>query len=157
MPLESLALARGTVDRVTEKRADEEWLDAAWQDPGTRVLVVSDGQALARIDYMVAQAWELGRLAPATYGKFDVDVTSRQLLAFGVDTLCIPAGGGMVMSICLTGPREESGLSNSLVFPTTSTASLPLCMYFAAMRFTSAAVTFLISAWYLSSQSGGYP
>jgi ribokinase len=52
------------------------------------------GQALARIDYIVAQAWELGRLAPATYGKFDVDVTSRQLLAFGVDTLCIPAGGG---------------------------------------------------------------
>jgi ribokinase len=52
------------------------------------------GQALARIDYIVAQAWELGRLAPATYGKFDVDVTARQLLAFGVDTLCIPAGGG---------------------------------------------------------------
>ena len=52
------------------------------------------GQALARIDYIVAQAWELGRLAPATYGKFDIDVTSRQLLAFGVDTLCIPAGGG---------------------------------------------------------------
>ncbi|MGI9008120.1 MAG: PfkB family carbohydrate kinase [Streptosporangiaceae bacterium] len=52
------------------------------------------GQALARIDYIVGLAWELGRLAPATYGKFDVDVTSRQLLAFGVDTLCIPAGGG---------------------------------------------------------------
>jgi NAD+ diphosphatase len=50
MPLESLALARGTVDRVTEKRTDEEWLDAAWQDPGTRVLVVSDGQALVRAD-----------------------------------------------------------------------------------------------------------
>ena len=47
-PLESLALARGTVDRVTEKRTDTEWLDAAWQDPGTRVLVVSDGQALVR-------------------------------------------------------------------------------------------------------------
>lgn len=52
------------------------------------------GQALARIDFMVAHAWELGRLAPAAYGKFDVDVTSRQLLAYGVDTLCIPAGGG---------------------------------------------------------------
>ena len=50
MPLESLALARGTVDRVTEKRTDTEWLDAAWQDPGTRVLVVSDGQALVRAD-----------------------------------------------------------------------------------------------------------
>ena len=49
-PLDSLALSRGTVDRLTEKRADPAWLDAAWADPGTRVLVVSDGQALARID-----------------------------------------------------------------------------------------------------------
>ena len=49
-PLDSLALSRGTVDRLTEKRADRAWLDAAWADPGTRVLVVSDGQALARID-----------------------------------------------------------------------------------------------------------
>ncbi len=49
-PLDSLALSRGTVDRLTEKRTDAVWLDAAWADPGTRVLVVSDGQALARID-----------------------------------------------------------------------------------------------------------
>ena len=49
-PLDSLALSRGTVDRLTEKRADPAWLDAAWANPGTRVLVVSDGQALARID-----------------------------------------------------------------------------------------------------------
>ena len=49
-PLDSLALSRGTVHRLTEKRADPEWLDAAWADPGTRVLVVSDGQAPVRID-----------------------------------------------------------------------------------------------------------
>jgi NAD+ diphosphatase len=49
-PLDSLALSRGTVDRVTEKRTDTAWLDAAWADPATRVLVVSGGQALARID-----------------------------------------------------------------------------------------------------------
>jgi NAD+ diphosphatase len=49
-PLDTLALSRGTVDRLTEKRAEQAWLDAAWTDPGTRVLVVSDGQALARID-----------------------------------------------------------------------------------------------------------
>jgi len=49
-PLTSLALARGTVDRVTEKRTDREWLAAAWKDPGSRVLVVSDGQALVRAD-----------------------------------------------------------------------------------------------------------
>jgi NAD+ diphosphatase len=49
-PLEALALSRGTVDRVTEKRSDPDWLDAAWKDPRTRVLVVSDGQALVRMD-----------------------------------------------------------------------------------------------------------
>jgi NAD+ diphosphatase len=49
-PLDSLALSRGTVDRLTEQRTEQAWLDAAWADPGTRVLVVSDGQALARID-----------------------------------------------------------------------------------------------------------
>ena len=49
-PLGALALARGTVDRVTENRADQHWLDAAWADPRTRVLVVSDGQALVRMD-----------------------------------------------------------------------------------------------------------
>jgi NAD+ diphosphatase len=49
-PLGSLALARGTVDRVTARRLDKDWLDAAWKDPRTRVLVVSDGNALVRDD-----------------------------------------------------------------------------------------------------------
>ena len=50
MPLEGLALARGTVDRVTARRNDKDLLDAAWADPRTRVLVVWDGQALVRLD-----------------------------------------------------------------------------------------------------------
>lgn len=49
-PLGALALARGTVDRVTAKRSDQDWLDAAWKDPRTRVLVVSGGRALVRLD-----------------------------------------------------------------------------------------------------------
>ncbi len=48
--LNTLALARGTVDRVTEKRHDRVWLEASWQDPRTRVFVVSNGRALVRID-----------------------------------------------------------------------------------------------------------
>jgi NAD+ diphosphatase len=44
----SLALSRGTVDRVTHRRLDTEWLDEAWADPASRVLVVSAGQALVR-------------------------------------------------------------------------------------------------------------
>jgi NAD+ diphosphatase len=49
-PLESLALSRGAVDRVTHRRNDTQWLDAAWADPRTRVLVVSAGHALVRLD-----------------------------------------------------------------------------------------------------------
>ncbi|MFB4297091.1 NAD(+) diphosphatase [Actinomadura sp. NTSP31] len=45
-PLEWLALARGTLDRVALKRRDDAWLAAAWADPGTRVLVVQDGRSL---------------------------------------------------------------------------------------------------------------
>ena len=44
--LRELALSRGTVDRVTHRWTDTPWLDAAWQDPRTRVLVVSAGKAL---------------------------------------------------------------------------------------------------------------
>jgi NAD+ diphosphatase len=46
--LRNLALSRGEVDRSTARRTDTEWLAGAWADPGTRVLVVSGGQALIR-------------------------------------------------------------------------------------------------------------
>jgi NAD+ diphosphatase len=49
MPLEGLALSRGTVDRATEKRSEPGWLEGAWADPRTRVVVVSGGQALIRV------------------------------------------------------------------------------------------------------------
>ena len=48
-PLDDLALSRGTVDRVTHRRNAKEWLDAAWADPRTRVLVVSKGRTLVRV------------------------------------------------------------------------------------------------------------
>ncbi len=43
-----LALAREDVDRATERRADPAWLDAAWADDRTRVLVADHGRALVR-------------------------------------------------------------------------------------------------------------
>jgi NAD+ diphosphatase len=48
--LHGLALSRADVDRATARRGDDEWLAAAWADPGTRVLVVEDGRALVRAD-----------------------------------------------------------------------------------------------------------
>jgi NAD+ diphosphatase len=44
-PLGRLALARGAVDRTAELRLDELALAAAWSNPDTRVLVVSEGRA----------------------------------------------------------------------------------------------------------------
>lgn len=45
-----LALARGVLDRVGERRGDNAWLMEAWADPRTRVLVIERGKALVRPD-----------------------------------------------------------------------------------------------------------
>jgi ribokinase len=52
------------------------------------------GHALSQIDYLVAHPWELGRYVPPERQSFDPDVAARQLLAYGVETLCIPTDGG---------------------------------------------------------------
>jgi ribokinase len=52
------------------------------------------GHALSQIDYVVAHPWELGRYTPADRRSFDLDVVARQLLAYGVETLCVPTDGG---------------------------------------------------------------
>jgi ribokinase len=51
------------------------------------------GQALSQIDYLVSHAWELGPYA-SSQQSFDVDAAARQLLAYGVETLCVPTEGG---------------------------------------------------------------
>ncbi|MFC4122440.1 NAD(+) diphosphatase [Nonomuraea zeae] len=43
-----LLLARGTTDRSSALRADEEWLERAWADSATRVLVIDNGHTLVR-------------------------------------------------------------------------------------------------------------
>jgi len=57
------------------------------------------GQALSQIDYLIAQPWELGRYGPPNR-PFDIDAAARQLLAYGVETLCVlaPAGGCNIYS-----------------------------------------------------------
>jgi NAD+ diphosphatase len=46
--LRGLALSRAEVDRATARRGDTEWLEKAWADPATRVVVIEDGRALVR-------------------------------------------------------------------------------------------------------------
>jgi NAD+ diphosphatase len=47
--LGNLALSRAAIDRSAHRRTDAEWLEAAWADPRTRVLVVENGRALVRL------------------------------------------------------------------------------------------------------------
>jgi NAD+ diphosphatase len=44
-PLGPLALSRGEVDRASMLREDTAWIEAAWADPHSRVLIVQDGQS----------------------------------------------------------------------------------------------------------------
>jgi len=70
-----LALSRGTVDRVTERRTDKAWLDAAWADPRTRVLVVNDGRALIRLrggDILLRDGWSTGGQARDGQGSAEL-------------------------------------------------------------------------------------
>ena len=46
--LRDLALSRSEVDRAAEHRTDAAWLEAAWADPRSQVLVLRDGQAPVR-------------------------------------------------------------------------------------------------------------
>jgi len=107
--LGALALARATVDRVTEKRTDPDWLDAAWKDPGTRVLVVFDGHALVRLDDEHA---ELIFVPPA-----EAPAGTRLLLGqdtdgtvyFGVSAE-LPAAPGLPTGVRVASLREVGSL-----------------------------------------------
>ena len=83
-PLGELALARGTVDRVTKRRTDQDWIDRAWKDPRSRVLVVSDGQALV---WEAADGVELVLIPPeaAPSGtRFLLGQDADEVVYFGV-------------------------------------------------------------------------
>jgi len=57
-PIGRLALARSTLDRQAELRLDEPAVAAAWSNPDSRVLVVSEGRALVldELDPVVQQS-----------------------------------------------------------------------------------------------------
>jgi NAD+ diphosphatase len=95
-PLESLALSRGTVDRLTEKRTDKAWLDAAWANPGSTGLVVSGGQARVRL--VKVTAVELIFFAPveAPAGtRFLLGQDADGVVYFGVSADLPPAPDGV--------------------------------------------------------------
>ena len=83
-PLGELALSRATVDRAAERRLDLEWIEQAWGNPKTRVLVVSDSRAF--VDLTGGQ-YELVLVAPqdAPEGtRFLLGVDEEGTAYFGV-------------------------------------------------------------------------
>jgi NAD+ diphosphatase len=72
------------VDRATERRSDTAWVAAVWADPRTRVLVVSDSQALVRPD---GDHFELVLVSPADAPegtRFLLGVDDEGVAYFGV-------------------------------------------------------------------------
>jgi ribokinase len=93
----------------------QQTLALATRDPDNRPrTIVTPGQpyvderisrdTFGRIDYLVAHPWELGSFASQGYGPFDPDPVARNLLAFGVETLCMLVNGGCTV---YSGPAHD--------------------------------------------------
>jgi NAD+ diphosphatase len=88
--LGELSLARSSIDRASHRRADAEWIAAAWADGASRVLVLDHGQALVNFTDGAA-ALELVPPGQAPEGvRFLLGVDDAGVAYFGVDG---PRGG----------------------------------------------------------------
>lgn len=79
-----IPLTRHEVERCTHLRTDEAWLSKAWDDQATRVLVVEDGQALARVDDGSAELVFTSPAAAPEGTRFLLGVDSDDVAYFGV-------------------------------------------------------------------------
>ena len=79
-----IALTRHEVERSTHLRTDEAWLTKAWDEPGTRVLVIEDGQALARIDDGAAELLFVPPEQAPEGPRFLLGVDADEVVYFGV-------------------------------------------------------------------------
>jgi NAD+ diphosphatase len=94
-PLGRLALSRSTVDRATARRADGAWVEAAWADPRSRVLVVSDSQALVRSADGRPELVFISSAEAPEGTKFLLGVDTDDVAYFGVS---VPGGVSRIRS-----------------------------------------------------------
>ena len=80
----AIALTRHEVERTTHLRTDADWLAKAWADPGTRVLVVEDGQVLARMDDGGAELIFVSPQRAPAGDRFLLGVDDEGVAYFGV-------------------------------------------------------------------------
>jgi len=94
--LTSLALARAEVDRCAHLRNDLDWLDAAWSEPATRVLVVEGGQALCDFGAEHARLIFVEPASAPDGVRFLLGVDEDQVAYFGLSgPLPEPADAGV--------------------------------------------------------------
>ena len=79
-----IALTTHEVGRSTHLRSDEDWLAKTWDEPGTRVLVIEDGQALARIGEGTAELIFVSPQEAPQGTRFLLGVDSDGVAYFGV-------------------------------------------------------------------------
>jgi len=79
-----IALTRHAVERSTHLRTDDAWLAKAWDEPGTRVLVIEDGQALARISDSSAELVFVSPEEAPAGTRFLLGVDTDGVAYFGV-------------------------------------------------------------------------
>ena len=77
-------LTRHEVERATALRTDQDWLAKAWADPATRVLVVHDGQVVARIGDGAAELVFVSPEQAPDGDRFLLGVDSGDVVYFGV-------------------------------------------------------------------------
>ncbi|MDP9443457.1 MAG: NAD(+) diphosphatase [Actinomycetota bacterium] len=115
--LDELALSRHVHDRVARQRVDEAWLDAAWADPRTRVLLVHDGAVSVQDDRTALRFVSPAEAARA--GDGEGSESDRFLLGveagttyFGVLLPAAPAGvaTGGLRELAVQLDARESGL-----------------------------------------------
>jgi NADH pyrophosphatase NudC (nudix superfamily) len=102
--LGGFVLARGTLDRVSARRGDTDWLAAAWADPGTQVLVLDNARALVRFGDQEA---ELILVPPAEAPeglRFLLGVDDAGVAYFGVMG---PPGGLESLTENVEAPEQE--------------------------------------------------
>ena len=109
--LGGFVLARSTLDRVSARRGDTDWLAAAWADPGTRVLVLDNARALVRFGDQEA---ELILVPPAEVPeglRFLLGVDDAGVAYFGVmgPPGCLESVTGDVEAPEQEGSAQEAG------------------------------------------------